>query len=73
MGEGNSLPVQRTDKGRIYSHFFTIDGGLRPKYIVNKHLYFKYYTILYLRIVYTVNILYTTFLQLLYGKRLVIY
>ena len=46
--KGNSPPVQRTDKGRIYSRIFTIDGGFRPKCIVSKHLYFKYYAILYL-------------------------
>ena len=62
MVKDNSPPIQRTDEGRIYSHIFTIDGGLRPKYMANKYLCPKYYAILHLRIAHTVSTLYSTLL-----------
>ena len=55
IGEGNSPPIKRIDEGKIYNRFFTIDGDLRPKYIVSKYLCPKYYAILYLQMAYTVN------------------
>ena len=72
MGEADSPPIRRTDEGRIYGRIPTTDGGPRPKCMASKHLYPKYYAILYLRIAYIVSTLYTTLLQLPYGKRLAI-
>ena len=46
IGEGNSPPIRRIDKGRIYSCFPTINRGPRPKYVASKHLYPKYYAII---------------------------
>ena len=46
--KGNSPPIQRTDKGRIYYCISTLDRDFRAKYIASKHLYTKYYTILLL-------------------------
>ena len=60
--EGDSPPIQRTDKGRIYSRIPTMDGGPRPKCMASKYPYPKYYAILYLRMAYTVNTPYTTLL-----------
>ena len=62
MVKGDSPPIQRIDEGRIYSRISTMDGGLRPKCMANKYLYFKYYAILFLRMAHTVNTLYTTLL-----------
>jgi hypothetical protein len=45
----NSLPIQRTDKGRIYSRLPTIDGGPRSKRMARKYLRPKYYTLMYMR------------------------
>ena len=73
MVEGNSPPIQRTDEGRIYNCIFTLNGDSRAKYIANKHLYTKYYTILLLRMAYAVSTLYNTILQPLYRKRLAIH
>ena len=67
MVEGDSPPIRRTDKGRIYGRIPTTDGGLRPKCMASKHLYFKYYATLLLRMAHTVNTLYTTRLLSLYG------
>jgi len=67
----NSLSIRRTDKGRIYSYIPIKDRSLRAKCMASKHLYFKYYTTLHIRIAYTVNAPYITFLQPLYSKRLV--
>ena len=69
MVEGDSPPIRRTDKGRIYGRIPTTD---RPKRIASKHPRPKYYAILYLRIAYTVSTPCTTLLQLQYGKRLAI-
>ena len=55
MGEGDSPPVQKTDEGKIYSHFPTTDRGPRPKCIASKHPYPKHHAILYLRMAYTVS------------------
>ena len=55
MGEGDSPPVQRTDESRIYSRFSITDGGPRPKCMVSKYLYPKYYATLYLRMAYIVS------------------
>ena len=71
--KGDSLSIQRTDKGRIYSCISTLDGDPRAKCIASKYLYTKYYTILPLRMAYTVSIPYNTILQLPYRKRLAIY
>ena len=60
--KGDSPPIRRIDEGRIYGRIPTTDGGPRPKYVASKHLYPKYYAILYLRIAYIVSILYTTLL-----------
>ena len=46
IGKGDSPAVQKTDKGKIYSRFPTIDGGPRPKCMANKYLYLKYYATL---------------------------
>ena len=72
MVEGDSPPIQRTDKGRIYSRILTMDRGPRAKCMANKHLYLKYYTTLYLWMAYTVSTLYIIILHLPYGKRPVI-
>ena len=62
IGKGNSPPIQKTDEGKIYSRFPTIDGDSRPKCIASKHPYPKYYAILYLRMAYTVSTPYATLL-----------
>ena len=49
-----------------------MDRGPRTKRIASKHLYPKYYTILYIRIAYTVSTPRTTLLQLPHSKRLAI-
>ena len=72
MVKGDSPPIQRTDKGRIYSRISILNGDPRAKCIANKHLYTKYYTILLLRMAHAVNTLYNTILQLLHRKRLAI-
>ena len=72
MVKGDSPPIQRTDKGRIYSCIFTLDRDPRAKRIASKHLYAKYYTILLLRMAHAVNTPCNTILQPLYGKRLAI-
>ena len=46
--KGDSPPIQRTDKGRIYSCIFTMDKSPRPKYITSKYLYSKYHATLHL-------------------------
>ena len=48
MVKGDSPPIQRTDKGRIHSCIFTLDGDPRAKCMISKHPYAKYYTILLL-------------------------
>ena len=60
--KGDSPLIRRTDEGRIYSSVSTIDRDPRPKRMASKHLYPKYYTILYLRIAYIVSTLYITLL-----------
>ena len=62
IDNSDSPPIQRTVKGRVYSHLFTINRDPRTKYIANKHLYPINYTILYMRIAYINNTLYTTLL-----------
>ena len=62
IGKSNSPPVQRIDKGKIYSCFSTTDEGFRPKCMASKYPYPKYYAILYLRIAYIVSIPSTTLL-----------
>ena len=71
--EGDSPFIQRTDEGRIYGGISTTDRDLRAKYMANKYLCAKYYTILLLWVAYTVNTLYNTLLQLLYRKKPAIY
>ena len=66
-------PIVNTNKGKIYSRLSTIDRGFRPKYIASKHLYFKYLTLIYIRVAYLVSTLYITILQLLLSKGLAIY
>ena len=70
--KGNSPPIQRTDKGRIHSCIFTLDGDPRAKYIASKHLCAKYYTILLLRMAHAVSTPYNTILQLPHRERLAI-
>ena len=70
--EADSPPIRRTDKGRIYGRLPTTDRGPRTKRMAYKYLRPEYYTILYLRIAYTVSTLRNTFLQLPHGKRLAI-
>ena len=60
--KGNSPPIQRTDKGRIYSRISTTDGGPRPKCMASKYPRPKYYATLHLWMAYTVSTLYTTLL-----------
>ena len=60
--KGDSPPIRRIDEGRIYGRIPTTDGGPRPKRIASEYLCPKYYAILYLRIAYIVNTLYTTLL-----------
>jgi hypothetical protein len=62
MVNTNSPPIRRTNEGRIYSRLPTTDGGPRPKYIARKHLCFKYYTLIYIRMACSVSTLYTTIL-----------
>ena len=62
MVKGDSPPIQRTDKGRIHSCIFTLDGDPRAKCMVSKYLYTKYYTILLLRMAHAVSMLYNTIL-----------
>ena len=64
----NSSPIQRTNKGRIYSCLSTMDGGPRPKCIAHKHLHSKYYTSMHMRMAYSVSTPYTTILQLPLSK-----
>ena len=71
--KGNSPPIQRIDEGRIHSCISTLDKDFRAKHIASKYLYTKYYTILLLRMAYTVSTLYNTILQLPHRKRLAIY
>ena len=73
MVEGNSPPIQRTDKGRIHSCISTLDRDPRAKCIASKYPYAKYYTILLLWIVYAVSMLLNTILQLPYKERPAIY
>ena len=61
--DADSPPIQKTNEGRIYSCFFTMNGGLRPKCMAYKYLRPKYYTLMHMRIVYLVSTLYTTILQ----------
>ena len=67
----DSPPIRRTNKGRIYSSLPTADGGPRPKRIAYKYLCPKYYTLIYMRMAYSVSTLYTTILQLPLSKGLV--
>ena len=67
--KGDSPPIQRTDKGRIHSCIFTLDGDPRAKHIASKYLYAKYYTILLLRMAHAVSTLYNTILQPPHRKR----
>ena len=60
--DADSPPIQRTNKGRIYSSLPTADGGPRPKRIARKHLYPKYYTPIYIRMAYSVSTPHTTIL-----------
>ena len=59
----NSPPIQRTNKGRIYSCFPITNEGLRPKCMAYKHLCPKYHTLMHMRMAYLVNTPYTTILQ----------
>ena len=71
--KGDSPLIQRTDEGRIYSGIFTMDKDPRAKCMASKHPCAKYYTILLLRVAYTVSAPHNTLLQLPYRKRLAIY
>ena len=73
MVDANSPPIQKTNKGRIYSCFFTIDGGPRPKCMAYKHPRPKYYTLIHMRMAYLVSTPYTTILQPPLSKGLVTY
>ena len=66
--DADSPPIQRTNKGRIYSSLPTADGGPRPKRMAYKYLYPKYHTPIYIRMAYLVSTLYTTILQLPLSK-----
>ena len=61
--DASSPPIQRTNEGRIYSYLPTMDGGLRPKRMAYKHPCPKYYTLMHMRMAYSVSTLYTTILQ----------
>ena len=71
--KGNSLPIQRIDKGRIYSCISTLNRDFRAKHMASKYLCAKYYTILLLWMAHAVSTLCNTILQLLYRKRPAIY
>ena len=71
--DANSPPIQRTNKGRIYSCLPTIDRGPRPKRIAYKHLRPKYHTSIHMRMAYSVSTLYTTILQPPLSKGLATY
>ena len=71
MVDADSPPIRRTNEGRIYSCLFTMDGGLRPKYITYKYPHPKYYTLMHMRMAYLVSTPYTTILQPLLSKGLV--
>ena len=62
IDDSDSPSIQRTVEGRVYSCLFTIDRDPRTKYIANKHLYPINYTTLYVRMAYTNNTPYATFL-----------
>ena len=68
--DADSPPIQRTNKGRIYSSLPTADEGPRPKRIARKHLYPKYHTLIYMRMAYLVSTPHTTILQLPLSKGL---
>ena len=62
IDDSDSPPIQRTVKGRVYSHLFTINRDPRTKYIANKHLCPANYTILYMRMAYINSTPYITLL-----------
>ena len=68
MVDADSPPIQRINEGRIYSCFLTIDKSPRPKCMAYKHLCPKYYTLMHMRMAYSVSTLYTTILQPLLSK-----
>ena len=71
--DADSPPIQRTNKGRIYSCLPTTDGGLRPKCMARKHPRPKYHTSMHMRMAYSVSTPYTTILQPPLSKGLVTY
>ena len=72
IGEVDFPPIRRTNKGRIYGRISTTDRDPRAKRMASKYPCSKYYTILHLRMAYTVSALYNTLLQLPHRKRLAI-
>ena len=62
MVDADPPPIQRTNKGKIYSSLPTTDGGPRPKRMARKHLYPKYHTPIYMRMAYLVSTPHTTIL-----------
>ena len=68
MVDTDSPPIRRTDKGRIYSRLPTTDRGSRPKCMACKHPRAKYYTLMHMRVAYTVSTPCTTVLQLPLSK-----
>ena len=71
--KADSSPIRRIDKGRIYGRLPTTDRGPRTKRTASKYLYPKYYTILHVRIAYTISTPRNTLRQLPHEKRLAIY
>ena len=61
--DADSPPIQRTNEGRIYSCLPTTDGGPRPKRMARKYLCLKYYTLMHMRMAYSVSTPYITILQ----------
>ena len=62
LGTGHPPPSYRRYTSEPLD-FFTIDRGLRPKCIAHKHPCPKYYTLMHMRIAYSVSTPYTTILQ----------
>ena len=46
INDTNNPPIQKTDKGKVYSCVFTMDKSHRPKCMASKHPCSKHYTII---------------------------
>ena len=62
IDDSDSPPIQRTVEGRVYGRLFTINRGLRIKYMASKYLYPTNYTTLYMQMAYINSTLCVTLL-----------